>query len=44
MRHQRAEYWSRREFLGGLTLAGTAGFLGLLPDDDAQADAVAEHL
>jgi NitT/TauT family transport system substrate-binding protein len=31
MSHQRAEGWSRRKFLGGLTLAGTAGFLGLLP-------------
>jgi NitT/TauT family transport system substrate-binding protein len=29
MRHQSAEYWTRRAFLGGLTLAGTAGFLGL---------------
>ena len=25
------EGWSRREFLGGLTLAGTAGLLGLRP-------------
>ncbi len=31
MRQQRAEGWSRREFLGRLTLAGTAGFLGLRP-------------
>jgi NitT/TauT family transport system substrate-binding protein len=29
MSHQRAEGWSRREFLGGLTLAGTAGVVGL---------------
>ena len=29
MRHQRVDRWSRREFLGGLTLVGTAGFLGL---------------
>jgi NitT/TauT family transport system substrate-binding protein len=28
----RAERWSRREFLGGLTLAGTAGLLGLCPE------------
>ncbi len=27
----RAQGWSRREFLGGLTLAGTAGFVGLRP-------------
>jgi NitT/TauT family transport system substrate-binding protein len=26
---QRAEGWTRRRFLGGLTLAGTAGLLGL---------------
>lgn len=31
MSHQRAQCWSRREFLGGLTLAGTAGLLGLHP-------------
>jgi NitT/TauT family transport system substrate-binding protein len=31
MNHQRAQGWSRREFLGGLTLAGTAGLLGLHP-------------
>ena len=29
MRHQRAEGWSRRVFLRGLTLAGTTGLLGL---------------
>jgi NitT/TauT family transport system substrate-binding protein len=29
MREQRAQGWSRREFLGGLTLAGTAGLLSL---------------
>src|SRR5919109_3069597 len=29
MSHQRAEGWSRREFLDGLTLAGTAALLGL---------------
>jgi len=29
MPNQRAEGWSRRKFLGGLTVAGTAGFLGL---------------
>jgi NitT/TauT family transport system substrate-binding protein len=29
MKTQRAEGWSRREFLGGLTLAGTAALLGL---------------
>ena len=31
MSTQRADGWSRREFLGSLTLAGTAGFLGLQP-------------
>jgi NitT/TauT family transport system substrate-binding protein len=31
MPNQRAEGWSRREFLDGLTLAGTAGLLGLHP-------------
>lgn len=31
MRHQHTQQWSRREFLGGLTLAGTAGFVGLKP-------------
>src|SRR5919108_329203 len=29
MSHQRAEGWSRRVFLRGLTLAGTAGLIGL---------------
>ena len=29
MRAQQAEGWTRRRFLGGLTLAGTAGLLGL---------------
>jgi NitT/TauT family transport system substrate-binding protein len=29
MRAPHAAHWSRREFLGGLTLAGTAGMLGL---------------
>jgi NitT/TauT family transport system substrate-binding protein len=29
MSNQQAAGWSRREFLGGLTLAGTAGLLGL---------------
>jgi len=29
MRTQYAKGWSRRKFLAGLTLAGTAGFLGL---------------
>jgi NitT/TauT family transport system substrate-binding protein len=28
---RRTETWSRREFLGGLTLAGTAGLFGLRP-------------
>jgi hypothetical protein len=28
---QQAEGWTRRRFLGGLTLAGTAGLLGLHP-------------
>jgi NitT/TauT family transport system substrate-binding protein len=31
MQHQGAQRWSRRELLGGLTLAGTAGLLGLRP-------------
>jgi NitT/TauT family transport system substrate-binding protein len=31
MRDQCADGWSRRAFLGGLTLAGTAGLLGLRP-------------
>jgi NitT/TauT family transport system substrate-binding protein len=31
MDRRQAEGWSRREFLGGLILAGTAGFLGLKP-------------
>ena len=29
MRSPQTERWSRRQFLGGLTLAGTVGFLGL---------------
>ena len=49
-----AEGWTRRRFLGGLTLAGTGGLLGIRPevrrgraaagDDHTQADAAAEHL
>src|SRR5262249_36792847 len=31
MSTQRADGWSRRRFLGGLTLVGTAGLLGLSP-------------
>ena len=31
MRTPHAERWTRRAFLGRLTLAGTAGFLGLHP-------------
>ncbi|MGH8055924.1 MAG: twin-arginine translocation signal domain-containing protein, partial [Candidatus Entotheonellia bacterium] len=31
MDSQQASHWSRREFLGGLTAAGTAGLLGLRP-------------
>jgi NitT/TauT family transport system substrate-binding protein len=31
MRSRQDEGWSRREFLGGVTLAATAGFLGLQP-------------
>jgi NitT/TauT family transport system substrate-binding protein len=31
MHAQQAEGWTRRRFLGGLTVAGTAGLLGLLP-------------
>jgi NitT/TauT family transport system substrate-binding protein len=32
MNKRQAEGWSRREFLGGLALAGTAGLLGLKPE------------
>jgi NitT/TauT family transport system substrate-binding protein len=32
MHNRRAESWSRREFLGGLALVGTTGFLGLHPE------------
>ncbi len=32
MSHQRADYWTRREFLRGLTLGGTATVLGLRTD------------
>ncbi len=32
---QRTERWSRRDFLGGLTLAGTAGLLGVQPSSAA---------
>src|SRR5713101_6008749 len=32
MHRRQAEGWSRREFLGGLVLAGAAGFLGLKPE------------
>ena len=31
MRAQHAAGWSRRQFLGGLTLAGTAGLLSPCP-------------
>ena len=31
MSSQQTARWSRRQFLGGLTLAGTAGLLGLHP-------------
>jgi NitT/TauT family transport system substrate-binding protein len=31
MHRQQAEGWTRRRLLGGLTLAGTVGFLGLYP-------------
>jgi NitT/TauT family transport system substrate-binding protein len=31
MQRQQAEGWTRRRLLGGLTLAGTVGFLGLYP-------------
>ncbi|MGH8064396.1 MAG: twin-arginine translocation signal domain-containing protein [Candidatus Entotheonellia bacterium] len=31
MDHEQDRIWSRREFLGKLTLAGTAGFLSLYP-------------
>src|SRR4029434_6206866 len=31
MRNQHTQRWSRRRFLGGLTLAGTAGLLGMHP-------------
>jgi NitT/TauT family transport system substrate-binding protein len=32
MHRRHVEGWSRREFLGGLVLAGAAGFLGLKPE------------
>jgi NitT/TauT family transport system substrate-binding protein len=32
MNRRHAEGWRRREFLGGLVLAGTTGFLGLKPE------------
>ena len=32
MPKRHTEGWSRREFLGGLALAGTAGLLGLKPE------------
>jgi len=35
MENRQAERWSRREFLSGLTIAGTAGVLGLRPDPAA---------
>ena len=35
MDNRRATYWSRREFLTGLTVAGTAGLLGLRPEQPA---------
>jgi NitT/TauT family transport system substrate-binding protein len=31
MRAQHADGWTRRRFLGGLTVAGAAGLLGLYP-------------
>ena len=31
MRAPQADGWTRRRFLGGLTVAGTAGLLGLTP-------------
>ena len=31
----RPESWSRRQFVGGLTLVGTAGLLGMRPEDAA---------
>src|SRR3989304_5652103 len=35
MEKRQAERWSRREFLGGLALAGTAGLIGLRPEPAA---------
>lgn len=35
MDHQQDRIWSRREFLGKLTLAGAAGFLSLYPKSSA---------
>jgi len=32
MKGRDAQWWSRREFLGGMTLAGTAGLLGVRPE------------
>jgi len=37
MDRYRSAHWSRREFLGGLALAGTAGLTGLTPEQ-ASAD------
>ena len=38
----RNESWSRRKFLGQLTVAGTAGLLGVRPEHAAAADALPE--
>jgi NitT/TauT family transport system substrate-binding protein len=35
MDHQHIQHWSRRQFLGRLTVAGTAGLLGLHPKPSA---------
>jgi NitT/TauT family transport system substrate-binding protein len=35
MTTDRHEHWSRRQFVGGLALAGTAGLVGLCPGDAA---------
>jgi hypothetical protein len=37
MNAPQADGWTRRRFLGGLTLVGTAGLLGLHPRPSASA-------
>ena len=39
----RRETWSRRQFVNRLTLAGTAGFVGMRPDTGAAERFVLTH-